>query len=451
MRRANGDAEPGVAGRAFDAAERAAFHEELAGINLRRILWIGLAGVVIDLILLACNRWQPAFGVPSFNRDLWLDVGGGAIILPVAWWLSRQAGGLAWKNRFVLGFVVVQLVLMDGYHFSLLPDFGATSTYLIGVMLVGGVVLAPPRILLPMLAANHAGYAACLFWSGQDDTQIMRQFVENTVGVILVMLVAWFLFAAKLGDFRKERLITQRSQELADANAEINEVMAIAAHDLRSPLQVLRSLLELAGSNADIPAAQRARMLAAGVDSCDEMTGRVDQLLAAHEAEQRSAKVRLERADLGERCIAAVGRLQPAADAKGICLMVDGPDAPAEARIDVLALDRVLENLLGNAVKYSPARSTVKVGLRADGPVWRIEVIDQGPGVPPEEQAQLFQKFFRGSARPTAGESSTGLGLFIVKTLTEAMGGRVSHAARETGETPGTPRGSVIRIELPRL
>jgi signal transduction histidine kinase len=101
----------------------------------------------------------------------------------------------------------------------------------------------------------------------------------------------------------------------------------------------------------------------------------------------------------------------------------------------------VLDNLLGNAVKFSPQKTTVELALVARGAAWRLEVRDEGPGVPEAERPGLFKKFHRGSAHPTGGESSTGLGLHIVKTLTEAMGGRVQFAPRE-------PHGSVFSVEL---
>jgi signal transduction histidine kinase len=102
----------------------------------------------------------------------------------------------------------------------------------------------------------------------------------------------------------------------------------------------------------------------------------------------------------------------------------------------------VLENVVSNAVKFSPWRSTVVVAVHADGGAGLVDVEDEGPGVSEVDRARLFAKFARLSARPTGGESSTGLGLSIVKTLTEAMGGEVSLES-----PPG--RGARFRVRLP--
>jgi signal transduction histidine kinase len=152
----------------------------------------------------------------------------------------------------------------------------------------------------------------------------------------------------------------------------------------------------------------------------------------------------LAERDLREVCTAAVERCQGAAERKEQRIALRLPDGSAVARIDAGALGQVLDNLLLNAVKFSPWGTGVSCEMAASAGCWRIEVRDEGPGVPAGERARLFHKFNRGSARPTAGESSSGLGLFIVKTLAEAMHGRVDYLAGERG-------GAVFRVTLPQV
>jgi signal transduction histidine kinase len=103
---------------------------------------------------------------------------------------------------------------------------------------------------------------------------------------------------------------------------------------------------------------------------------------------------------------------------------------------------QIVSNLLGNAIKYSPPGSVVRVWAESHGGRVRICVADQGPGVPEAERGRLFRMFGKLTARPTGGESSTGLGLWIVKTLTEAQGGEVSVECPPDG-------GSIFYVELP--
>jgi hypothetical protein len=119
--------------------------------------------------------------------------------------------------------------------------------------------------------------------------------------------------------------------------------------------------------------------------------------------------------------------------AKDIQVFLEGaPDQAVTA--DPLRLRQVLDNLVSNAVKYSPPGSCVWVSCEAGQDSWRFRVKDEGPGIKPSERGKLFQEFSRLSAKPTGNEKSTGLGLVIVKRIIEAHGGQVGvDTEREPG------------------
>ena len=102
----------------------------------------------------------------------------------------------------------------------------------------------------------------------------------------------------------------------------------------------------------------------------------------------------------------------------------------------------VLQNLVSNAIKYSPRDSHIDIGASAHGKLGRMQVMDRGPGISPEDQARLFQRFVRLTPEPTEGESATGLGLALAKQQARAMGGNLWYESREGG-------GSVFTLELP--
>jgi signal transduction histidine kinase len=101
-------------------------------------------------------------------------------------------------------------------------------------------------------------------------------------------------------------------------------------------------------------------------------------------------------------------------------------DDEAVCQTEPNQLRRVLENLLSNALKFSPSGKTVQISLTQSAGVHRIAIKDQGPGISPADQKNLYRKFHKLSARPTGGESSSGLGLAIVKTLVEQLGGEIA-------------------------
>ncbi|MEK7383709.1 MAG: ATP-binding protein, partial [Elusimicrobiota bacterium] len=132
------------------------------------------------------------------------------------------------------------------------------------------------------------------------------------------------------------------------------------------------------------------------------------------------------------------------ARARGVALSVEPGDAEVMVKADRDRLRQVLDNLVGNALKFTPPGACVRLSARRDGDSAALEVRDEGVGVPSDKHGQLFGKFSR-LAPALDGTAGTGLGLYISRTLMEAQGGRLDY---EPG--PGG-RGSVFRASLPRL
>jgi signal transduction histidine kinase len=161
------------------------------------------------------------------------------------------------------------------------------------------------------------------------------------------------------------------------------------------------------------------------IEAADRMILLITQLLDVNAIEQGRFPLDIEVCDLGAISGRVAAGFASAAEKKQISVYAAGPMMPAWVHADPRAAGRIIENLLSNAIKYSPPGCDIFVRMRnsPDGVVWEVQ--DQGPGLSEAEQAKLFQKFTRLSARPTAGESSTGLGLSIVKMLAVAMHGSV--------------------------
>jgi signal transduction histidine kinase len=165
-------------------------------------------------------------------------------------------------------------------------------------------------------------------------------------------------------------------------------------------------------------------------------------LLDVNAIEQGRFPLEIEVCDLGLISGRVADGFRNAADKKNLSIYAAGPLTPAWVHADSKAAWRILDNLLSNAIKYSPPGRDIFVRMRnsPDGVVWEVQ--DQGPGIAEADMARLFQKFTKLGARPTAGESSTGLGLSIVKMLAKAMSGSVE-CASTVGE------GSTFSLRLP--
>jgi two-component system, sensor histidine kinase and response regulator len=212
------------------------------------------------------------------------------------------------------------------------------------------------------------------------------------------------------------------------------QFMRIAAHDLRNPVCLIllsAGLAARAGSPAEL-----ASELAGIQSSARQIQNIIDTFLNV----QKSGTGRVNLALLAE---AVVAQQQAAAELKHIALHFEPgrtrlPNAVAEAGHAYQALT----NYVSNAIKFLPEGGRIVVRLSAQAGSLRIEVQDDGPGVPAAERAALFTEYARLSVRPTGGEESTGLGLSIVKHLIESQGGQVGADFPASG-------GSVFWFELP--
>lgn len=203
-------------------------------------------------------------------------------------------------------------------------------------------------------------------------------------------------------------------------------LMHNTAHELRTPLAVVAAQAHALATAPDGAAAEVARQgIARGVQRTSHL---VDQLLTLAGLESPGAPRATEPIDLVALCRQHLIDLTPLADARGIEMALVSPE-DCRATVVVPALHSILDNLLRNALNHCPPSSQVELQLTRQDSQFRIEVQDNGPGMPAEECARAFERFFRGQG---AGPGS-GLGLAIVNEAARLLAARVSLAAREGG------------------
>jgi len=218
--------------------------------------------------------------------------------------------------------------------------------------------------------------------------------------------------------------VASANQRLKKLNEEKDQFLGIAAHDLRNPLGLIDAYAQMLIMRDDLPE-ETDFMLDAVHKSSQRMAGILDDLLNLNAIEQGHYPLSTDVIELASVLEDCVERASVNAESKGTTINIDYHAKSNQANVDGGALTQVLDNLISNAVKYSPPNSKVTVVSRQENGHAILEVIDQGPGFTDEDRKKLFQRFAKLSARPTGGESSTGLGLSIVKRITEAMNGRV--------------------------
>jgi two-component system phosphate regulon sensor histidine kinase PhoR len=221
------------------------------------------------------------------------------------------------------------------------------------------------------------------------------------------------------------------------------DFVANVSHELKTPLTAIHGMVETVLDDEGMEAETRRRFLARVHEHSSRLGNLVHDLLALARIE--AAEGALERAllDLREPVRDSAARLTPAADAKGLTLEVHLPAEPVEIEGDEEALREVVDNLLDNAVKYTPSGGAVTLTLACGATEATIDVRDTGIGIEKEHLARIFERFYRVDKARSRELGGTGLGLAIVKHLVAAHGGRVSVESE-----PGA--GSAFRVALPR-
>jgi two-component system, sensor histidine kinase and response regulator len=239
-----------------------------------------------------------------------------------------------------------------------------------------------------------------------------------------------------------KRLLDERKdhiRRLEEAQAFKDHCFQMASHDLKGPLGNLRMAHTLVRD--DLSEDSKGRIFLDLADGAvDTMQRVIEEFLDLAVLQSGKLKINLSQVSVDAVVDRLADQYRLTALQKNIEININMSYLLVQA--DEMLFTQSLSNLVSNAIKYSPFQSRVSVWAEQRGDVVRINVADQGPGVPDSERDRLFTQFGKLKARPTNGESSTGLGLWIVKSHTEAQQGHVGVECPPEG-------GSIFWLEMP--
>ena len=255
--------------------------------------------------------------------------------------------------------------------------------------------------------------------------------MAESIGLILVKLEA--------RDFHLE-CAAEAEERLKELNKLKDTYLGIAAHDLRNPLSSIRGMSQML-VEMELDDGTKRSFLESIYRVSNQMLTLVNDLLDVSVIESGKFDLRLTEENLSKLAKERAELVAGSAEKKQIKLTTDLQEV-SNSLFDPDRMRQVIDNLLTNAIKFSPAGTTVDVACRQTKQTLEISVADQGPGIPSEDIDKLFGTFQKLSVQPTAGEKSTGLGLSIVKKIVDAHGCEITVDSK-------VGKGSVFTVRIP--
>jgi signal transduction histidine kinase len=266
--------------------------------------------------------------------------------------------------------------------------------------------------------------------------QVDREQLRNRVisllalavgGIALAVGISLYLIRKKNRTLEEQNnLIQAQNQRLAELNSEKNSLISVVSHDLSGPFSTIKMWLQLMEQDAASLHAEQRKALDRIRQSAENGEKLIRSILVVEKAETNRHQLDIRPIALDSLLHDIVREYVPRAESKGVRLQYQGPAGPVTLMSDGQLVGRIFDNLLSNAIKFTPSGRSVQVILEEEQEEATVTVQDEGVGIPAEEVGSLFTKYAKISSRPTDGESSTGLGLSIVKRLVDELGGSIT-------------------------
>lgn len=305
--------------------------------------------------------------------------------------------------------------------------------------------IAPDILLLDIDLPDRNGVDLCkalkanpsylalpiIFITGYSDSQTMLKAFEAGAADYIVKPLRLPEVIARLRTHLKLTHLIKAQKEqneaLQQANAEINKLLGVATHDLRNPLVSIRGLTDfLQDGSLGETNVQQKELLSTIHDAADTLLFLVENLLDYSSVEAGVLQLECKETQLLDIVNKAVRLHSISASKKEITLQVINEGCTRPLLLDQNRISQVVDNLISNAIKFSPLKTQVRILLQQDSAHTYLKVQDQGPGIPDSERDKLFKSFGRTSVRPTANEKSTGLGLVICRKIVESHQGTIA-------------------------
>lgn len=268
--------------------------------------------------------------------------------------------------------------------------------------------------------------------------------VALRVGVfILVLVFGISLIRGVLREIEQREHIELLAKDLEVANAQQVALIHFISHQLKGFIGKARGIFSMLqeGDYGQLPETMKP-IVEEGFSSASQGAQTIQEILSASNMKSGKMTYTMAPFDFKELVDCIISSLKPNADAKGVALTIEEPEGPVILTGDKMQLENAIKNLVDNSIKYTP-QGSITATLTDDEKLIRFKTVDTGVGISPEDMKHLFTEGGHGAESQKVNVDSTGFGLYIVKNIIEAHGGKV------WAESEGTGKGSTFIVELP--
>jgi two-component system sensor histidine kinase VicK len=356
---------------------------------------------------------------------------------------ERESPKKLLSQVFALSFALFVMVMaMRTTFFTMHNPRNTLVMYLIGIVIAGVFFTFEYFETLVLALITGLCFAMLIPYYQESPAEIIMNNLASFVLLVLFFCISRFSFSYRADNYLKIRAIEEKNLEIETASRLKNEILGIVAHDLRNPLTAIRTLAVMMEDDETMDAdnQENLQMIKA---SCDKATSIINDLIeTAHNDKDNVFDI--EEVELNQYLLRIVDEwAKNKTDHTNI--LYYGTNRPIFTHINMEKMQRVMDNLISNAIKFSGESEHVEIRLRDSGGQIFIDVKDFGMGIPENLLPFIFDRFSRASRRGIRGEESVGLGLSIVKQIVEKHGGNIEVMSTEKQGTTFTIHMTPVR------
>lgn len=435
----------------IDSPNRSSYYQYSTLQNLKTVKVLSVVYLIVSICLrlfIAVSDFpiENIKHISEFNISNWISMAVTPMFYLSAFFLlnyfEEHHSSHAIARAVTLLFALfIMITFMRATFFTMYNPRNTLVMYLMGVIMVG--VFFTFEFFESLFLAFVTGICFTLLipYYQTETSELLMNNLASLVMLTVFFCLSRYSFSYRADNYLKLKAIEQKNREVQNAIQVKNEILGIVAHDLRNPLAAIKTLASLLKEEKkmDENDHENLQMIQS---SCDKAAAIINDLLeTAHDDQQHDFDVK--RTELNQFLLKIVDEWVKSKHGQ-VNILYYGNGQSIYAFINTEKMERVMDNLISNAIKFSGPNHHVEIALRVDGNRALIDVKDFGMGIPDHLLPFIFDRFSRASRKGMRGEESVGLGLSIVRQIITRHGGDI-------GVSTAEKKGTTFTISLEKV